>query len=445
MFDEALARAKELDSHLEREGNVVGPLHGLPVSLKDSFNVKGFATTIGFVANLKEPPATHNSAIVDILLQLGAIPFVKTNIPQAMMSADSENNIFGRTLNPVRLCLTAGGSTGGEGALIKLRGSVLGVCTDVAGSARIPALCNGILGFKPSFGRIPFAGGKPLGRSGTPAAVLPVIGMASHSLRDMELLIRSVIDTEPWKLDHAVFSVPWRRVDPFQRKLKLGYIVEDFRKRPLHPPQLRMIGTLVDTLKDQGHSLLPLDEKIPSVYDTSLLAWKHFLLDPQKTVVKTLQRGGEQFVKSMAITQYPELRDWQPSLDELWDMHIQRAEVLKIYHDLVVQLDLDAILLPTYQATAVPHDTFGLTIYTVLANFLDVRSESFPLPMPMYLTNCVSTQQSQCRIFALARKKTRPFSEEMLCMSRRVSISAISFKEDFHVDNALAYNCPPAF
>lgn len=76
-------------------------------------------------------------------------PHLHTNETQ---TADSENNVFGRTLNPGNTKLTAGGSSGGEGALVAFRGSILGVGTDIAGSVRIPALCNGVYGFKPTAG-----------------------------------------------------------------------------------------------------------------------------------------------------------------------------------------------------------------------------------------------------------------------------------------------------
>ena len=104
--------------------------------------MKGTEASIGYVSFLGEK-SSANSALVEILLNLGAVLYVKTNIPQTLMTADSDNNIFGRALNPHNTLLNAGGSSGGEGALIAFRGSPLGVGTDVAGSVRIPALCCG--------------------------------------------------------------------------------------------------------------------------------------------------------------------------------------------------------------------------------------------------------------------------------------------------------------
>lgn len=125
LFEDALARAEKLDRHLATTGKPLGPLHGLPISVKDCFKIKGYDSSVG-VANLCFKPAEANSALIDQLLSLGAVLYVKTNVPATMMALDSHNNIFGRTLNPANRLLTAGGSSGGEGALIAMRGSILG-------------------------------------------------------------------------------------------------------------------------------------------------------------------------------------------------------------------------------------------------------------------------------------------------------------------------------
>lgn len=120
------------------------------MSLKDSFLVAGTQSTLGIVSFLDKPISKTNSILVDILHRLGAVTYVKTNVPQTLAvshisaarvnpmltdnkTVDSENNIFGRTLNPWNTMLSPGGSSGGEGALVAFRGSALGVGTDVGG------------------------------------------------------------------------------------------------------------------------------------------------------------------------------------------------------------------------------------------------------------------------------------------------------------------------
>jgi amidase len=83
-FDQGIERARWLDAYMEKNGRPYGPLHGLPISIKDSFKVKGLDATAGFVALLNKP-ATENSALVDLLADAGAVLYAKTNIPQTMM------------------------------------------------------------------------------------------------------------------------------------------------------------------------------------------------------------------------------------------------------------------------------------------------------------------------------------------------------------------------
>lgn len=291
-----------------------------------------------------------------------------------MMTADTHNNIFGRTLNPNKLSLTAGGSTGGEGALVKMRGSVLGVTTDVAGSNRIPALCCGVASIKPTAGRVPFGGGVPPGRLGSPSSIVPVIGPTAHTVRDLELFLKTIIDAEPWNFDENVLAIPWRRVEPATKPLRFG-LIWGHSKRPLHPTVIRVILTARAALENAGHTVVSINKKIPDLWECGILAWKYFLLDPQKTPAKIVSDSGEPWVPSIAGSNFPELKDWTPSLDKLFDMNVQRARVLKKWHDVFVEERLDAVIAPGYQATAVPHDTFGLPIYTSLQNLLNVSGK----------------------------------------------------------------------
>jgi amidase len=129
-FDEAVERAKALDDHLNRTGELKGPLHGLPISLKDNFNIKGRDSTVGFTS-LVNDPSEYNATLVDVLENLGAVRYCKTNVPTAMMIAESVNNVFGRTVSPLNRKVTSGGSSGGESALIAFGGSPLGIGTDI--------------------------------------------------------------------------------------------------------------------------------------------------------------------------------------------------------------------------------------------------------------------------------------------------------------------------
>jgi len=142
----ALAQAKELDLHFEKTRKPVGALHGLPISLKDqlrikvsryyysfaskSHNLQGVETSMGYVAWLGKYE-TDESVLTELLRKAGAVFYVKTSVPQSLMVCETVNNIIGRTVNPRNKNWSCGGSSGGEGANVALRGGIIGVGTDI--------------------------------------------------------------------------------------------------------------------------------------------------------------------------------------------------------------------------------------------------------------------------------------------------------------------------
>ncbi|KAK7897823.1 hypothetical protein LTR67_004453 [Exophiala xenobiotica] len=193
LFDSAIARARYLDSYLRTHKRPLGPLHGLPVSVKDTFNIAGVDSSIG-LAYLCHKPAAQNAPLIDLLLSLGCVIIAKTNIPQTLASLDSVNNVFGRTMNPINRLCTAGGSSGGEGVLVAMRGCMIGIGTDIGGSIRVPAMCNGVFGFKPSQGRVPYGGQALTGIEGmSRTSVQAVAGPIARSVEDIDVFMREVV------------------------------------------------------------------------------------------------------------------------------------------------------------------------------------------------------------------------------------------------------------
>lgn len=182
-FEEGIKRAEYLDEHFAKTGKPIGPLHGLPISLKDTFRYAGYDATAGIVSAANKPVEEHE-LFVQMLLDAGAVLYCKTNIPQSLMTADSENHLYGRALNPLNVKLTAGGSSGGEGSLIAFGGSVLGFGTDIAGSIRIPSWAHGDYSLKPTTGRVPYYGESALRGSGM-FGIYPVAGPMATSPRSI--------------------------------------------------------------------------------------------------------------------------------------------------------------------------------------------------------------------------------------------------------------------
>ncbi|CAK7238286.1 hypothetical protein SEUCBS140593_010512 [Sporothrix eucalyptigena] len=384
-FDEALERAKSLDAQFKATGIVSGPLHGLPISLKDSYNVKGKYSTAGYTALLRRPVPEDNAAIVNLLLDAGAVMYCKTNVPQTMMTADSDNNIFGRTLNPHNTKLTAGGSTGGEGALVAFRGSPLGVGSDIAGSIRIPSFCCGIYGFKPTVDRVPFSG-----QTSSPApemhlaGIKPAAGPMANSVDDLVLFMKTVLGKRPWKYDATAIDSPWRSVAYAGTKpLTIGLLPED-PEYLLQPPVRRALETAAALLEKAGHTIVRLPaEPTCSVGLGGKLGFQFFFL-PGGDLAGLADALGEPLVPSVAKGVHPFMdgkfpiaqdKDLLHKWSDWTDVADQYADA---WRETWVQHGLDVLLAPGAGTTACPHDAFGNPVYTLMWNVLNYPAGILP-------------------------------------------------------------------
>ncbi|KAK5135972.1 hypothetical protein LTR08_004430 [Meristemomyces frigidus] len=371
LFDEAISQAKKLDQHFFRHGKTVGPLHGLPVSLKDNFNIPGKPSSVGFCGWALEP-MRHESTIVGILREQGAIIYVKTNVPTAMMIAESVNNCYGRTVNPLNRALTSGGSSGGESALIAMCGSPLGVGTDIGGSLRIPAACTGIFTIRPSYGRFPHFDARS-GMAGQ-EAVGSVHGPMARSVADLRLWAESVVNAGPWLRDPKCIEIPWRQV-VLKPKPKLAVLWDNGMITPT-PPVTRALRNAVKALKSKGYEVV--DWSPEGHEEASDLLAKFFVADGGKSVRSILETTGEPF--------RPEMKDYEDAKElgvhGLWQLHIQRTGLSKRYLDRWAACEgLDAILGPTTPYAAPKNGDFKSVSYTGVFNILDYTATSFPTGM----------------------------------------------------------------
>ena len=127
-----MARAQYLDDYYAQNGKPLGPLHGLPISVKEHIGIEGLGLNAGYVA-WQGKIAQEDARVLQILSRAGAVFHARTTQPQTLMHLETDSNLYGVTTNPYNCNMSAGGSSGGEGALIGLRGSCLGVGTDIGG------------------------------------------------------------------------------------------------------------------------------------------------------------------------------------------------------------------------------------------------------------------------------------------------------------------------
>ncbi|XP_034510961.1 vitamin D3 hydroxylase-associated protein [Ailuropoda melanoleuca] len=256
-----------------------GPLYGVPVSLKDVYDCKGHDSTCG-LAQFPEKPAAKDGVIVKVLKAQGAIPFVKTNIPQTLFSFQCSNPIYGQTLNPLTLKKTPGGSSGGEGAMLAQGGSILGMGTDTAGSIRIPATFCGICGFRTTGYRLRLAPGPfdpdrgpgphpPRPGSGGPqsrkdernlppfCSVTTVAGPMARDVESLVLCMRALLSEDMHRLDPTVPFMPFREeVYSTNQPLRIGYCESDGFTQPT-PSMARAMRLTSRLLQEAGHQVIP--------------------------------------------------------------------------------------------------------------------------------------------------------------------------------------------
>ncbi|KAF8312351.1 amidase signature enzyme [Clavulina sp. PMI_390] len=266
MFEDALKEAKALDEEHAATGNLRGPLHGVPVSAKDLFNIEGLDSTIGYT-RFANRPASDTAECVELVRKAGGIVFAKTNVPQTMLSFECCNPVWGRTLNPLKSSgpknpkvppmeqerrFTCGGSSGGEGALLACDGSAFGLGTDIGGSLRIPAGFCGIYSLKPSPGRTSVTGTT----DPVPGfdAILVASGPMGRSVNDVRIGAQLLLGSPGSKV-----PLPYRP-DAAQsiagKKLKFGYYVSDGVVKA-SPACQRAVMESVEALRKAGHECVP--------------------------------------------------------------------------------------------------------------------------------------------------------------------------------------------
>lgn len=245
---ESFEQLKTIDSSKK------GMLYGVPVSVKENISLKNYDSSCGVVKFLNQP-ADEDAVIVKLLKEQGAIPFVRTNFPQALLNYDCSNPIYGQTLNPHNLQKTAGGSSGGEAALIGGGGSVIGVGTDIGGSARIPASFCGICGFKPTAGRLSAKGCKPIFRG--QKTVLSTPGPMGKDVDSLALFMKAVMCKQMYFLDPTIPRQPFDdEVYKSRKALRIGYF-DHIERTPTSPSMTRGVQEIKALLEQAGHTLVP--------------------------------------------------------------------------------------------------------------------------------------------------------------------------------------------
>jgi len=253
----------------------LGPLHGVPLSLKSSLEVAGMRCEAGtrLRAGLV---ATQDAPLVARLKNAGAIVLGMTNTPELLMAWETDNLLYGRTNNPWDVERTPGGSSGGEAAAIAAGMSAVGVGSDGGGSIRVPAHFSGICGLKPTPGRIPATGHYPVPAG--PFAFIGVVGPMARTVADLKVLFEVMQGPDIGDPCAAPVPVRWPGDDEVKKleikSLKIGYFEDDGRT-PVTSETRAAVRTAVEGLRGAGFQVEPFQ---PEGLEEARQLWHKFFV-----------------------------------------------------------------------------------------------------------------------------------------------------------------------
>ncbi len=245
LSESARQTAADVDRALAR-GEKLGPLAGVPVTIKECFDLAGTASTFGLITR-RDEIESKDDPYVAALRAAGAIPIAKTNLPQLMIFTETDNPLYGRTNNPWDLERSCGGSSGGEAAVIAAGASPLGLGNDIGGSLRVPAAFCGIASIRPTAGRTPdyCAHGLPVGQTG----IVSQVGPMARYVDDLVVGLR-VLDgaRDPFVVPGPELGDPFA-VDP--SRLRFATFTDD-GEFPVAPAARRAVAEAAQCLTAAG-------------------------------------------------------------------------------------------------------------------------------------------------------------------------------------------------
>ena len=382
--DRALAEAQTADDALAR-GDLKGPLHGVPITLKDSIDTEGIITTGGTLGRKSFVPE-RDATVAARLRNAGAVLLGKTNTPELTMAAGTDNLIYGRTNNPYNLSRSPGGSSGGAGAIIASGGSPLDLGSDTGGSIRMPTHFCGIAGVKPTSGRVPRSGHIiPWGLGAVDA--FTQIGPMARFVEDL-ILTLPIISGVDWE-DPAIVPMPLGEPDAVElRQLRVAFYVDNGEVTPTSET-VQAVQAAAEALSNSGASVQ--EDRLPALARSGELRTKLSGADGRSGTRRLLARAGttkpHPWIQDRLNEADPlEVGEYTALLEEI---DLVRSEMLSFMQD------YDSILCPVSPYAALPHESWrdedlypGVASYTAPYNFAGwpsavVRAGTSPEGLPI--------------------------------------------------------------
>ncbi|HUY14504.1 MAG TPA: amidase [Terriglobia bacterium] len=363
-WDRALATARAAE-RAAIEGNKLGPLHGVPITIKSSIDVAGWPCEVGSRLLAGRVPAA-DAPLVARLKAAGAIVLGNTNAPEMLMAYETDNLLYGRTNNPWDLSRTPGGSSGGESAAIAAGLSAGGVGSDGGGSIRIPAHYTGICGLKPTPGRIPATGHTPT--SAGPFALIGVVGPMARTVADLRVLFEVMAGYDAG--DPSSAPVPVRKVGETEaRKLKVGFFEEDGRT-PVTQETQEAVRQAAGALEEAGFAV---ETFLPAGLEKARQLWWNIFGRAGQLILGPMLAGREKELS-------PILREFTATVESLPPLTVQELMTTLLERDalraaLLKQMEEFPVLLcPVCAVPAFHHGERRWTVEGQTVMYLDAMS-----------------------------------------------------------------------
>jgi Asp-tRNA(Asn)/Glu-tRNA(Gln) amidotransferase A subunit family amidase len=343
----------------------LGPLHGVPISIKSSLDVARLRCESGTRLRAGHV-ATQDAPLVARLRHSGALVLGVTNTPELLMAWETDNLLYGRTNSPWDFERTAGGSSGGEAAAIAAGISAGGVGSDGGGSIRVPAHFSGICGLKPTPGRVPATGHYPA--SGGPFAMIGVVGPLARTVGDLKALFEIVQGPDDGDTCAAPVPLRWPTDDEI-RLLKVGYFEDDGRT-PVTAETRAAVRTAAKALRDAGFQVEPFR---PEGLEEARESWKKFFVAAGGMLIRPMFHGREHDV-SPILRQFLEWSAAEPPLtrEALLEVWIGRDALRAKFLEQMRKYPI--LLCPAAAIPAFRHGERSWTIEGKTVQYLDAWS-----------------------------------------------------------------------
>ncbi|WP_425051752.1 amidase [Psychromarinibacter sp. S121] len=374
LADEARAEAAALDAG----GVSNGALHGVPVTIKINVDQRGHATSNGVTA-FKDVIAPDDAPVVRNLKAAGAIVIGRTNTPEFSFRADTDNPLFGRTMNPWGSHLSPGGSSGGAGAAVMAGIGALAHGNDIGGSLRFPASANGAVTVKPGLGRVPAWNPSQKAERGLLAQSMSVQGLIARTASDLNLSMPALIAADPRDPFHV--PMPWRGA-ALDGPVRVAVSRDDFGFG-LHPDVATAIDKAASALSNAGYDVV--ETEPPLARETGEIGYRALMGEVKALLGADIRTYGSDDLNVIFDAYYDEFPPFEG--DELLRMLARRSHYARAWslfledHPLVLTPFLLAPFFEAGRDTEGPEgvrEVLGRAHWSFIMNFTGLPAGNLP-------------------------------------------------------------------